>query len=165
MVEFDESGMSFAFEEDNIFYIEKSALYRRLNGKGVACVECIVLQNDKICFLEAKKSIPISRNDEIDIFWSQIRKKNIDSVLLLNRCIIENDIDEIGNSLKDVFCGKHSTIFVLVINGINIDMCQAFSAKFKKWIKDLQAIYGAEVVVLNEELAKKSGMIKSVINS
>ena len=56
MVTFEESGMTFSFDENDIFYIEKSERFNKIEG-AKPC-ECVVQHNGKVCLIEAKISSP-----------------------------------------------------------------------------------------------------------
>ncbi len=60
-----ESGMRFGpFDEEDIFLIEKSQLYKSL-GENIKAIEFVLCQQkNAICFIEAKSSSPKPYNNE-----------------------------------------------------------------------------------------------------
>lgn len=160
MMEVIESNMTFRFRDDATYHIEKSSEYEKVKSKGVSCVEFITLHRNYICFIEAKSSISKEENETQQEFWNDIRKKDVDSLLLLSDCIIHGRMENVGESLQIAFCERDAKIkFILIFNGFTTDVCQALNVKYRKCIADLQAVYKAEVIVLNETLARKQHLI------
>lgn len=60
-----ESGMTFIIKnEDNLFYIEKSQLYKGLSTNSIKIAEFLYI-DDKTCYIiEAKSSSPNPNNSE-----------------------------------------------------------------------------------------------------
>ena len=80
--EIRESGMVFAFPEDDLFWIEQCPTVRAI-GEGVKVVEMIVRQNNVLVFIEAKQSSPRPDNQQpFDIFIEEIYEKFRNSLLL-----------------------------------------------------------------------------------
>ncbi len=160
MVEFCESGMNFSFDEKKTYHIEKSELYEKIKGKGVACVECIVLHKKYMCFIEAKSSVPVTKDSDKEKFWNQIRKKDVDSFLMFSRQVLEEKSLDIGEELRKAYFNKPSIRFVLIINGRTLEECQALTFYYRKKLSDISAIYNAEVVVMNEVMATKQSLVE-----
>lgn len=160
MMEVIESNMTFRFRDDATYHIEKSSEYEKVKSKGVSCVELITLHRNCICFIEAKSSISKEENESQQKFWNDIRKKDIDSLLMLSDCIIHGRLENVGEGLKTAFCDRDVKIkFVLIFDGLPIDVCQALNVKYRECVSDIQAIYKAEVIVLNDYLARKQRLI------
>lgn len=147
MMRFEESGMTFEFDEDNCFRIEDEPLLATICSKNstqnlMPC-ECVTVIDDHHCFIEAKKSAPKGPNGNVsDLmlngekmpstwiaynnyqrFLRDISKKFIDSYSLL-RSIVENrhgkaKRDSLPLFSKDLRFDKIR--FVLVINLVNVD--------------------------------------------
>ena len=160
MIEFDESGMKFAFPDETTFHIETSEHYSKVNGKGVQSVECITLKNGRVLVIEAKKSVPKSKEPEIELFWQNIRRKNVDSLMIIFREIWWAETTEIGSKLLSAINDKPKFVFVLVVNGLSKDVCNGLTEIYRKKIRDVLGIFCAEAIVINEEQAAKRGIIK-----
>ena len=161
MIEFDESGMKFVFPEETTFHIEASELYTRINGKGVQSVECITLKNGHVLVIEAKQSVPKSYETEVEQFWQSIRRKNVDSLLVVSRKIWWKETAEIGNTLLAAINDRPKFVFMLVMKGLSVDVCNGLSEVYRAKIRDVLRIYNAEAIVINEEQAAKRGIIKT----
>ena len=167
-----ESGMEFGgFETSELFHIEKSQIYKKFAG-GIKTVEFILKYNENcIFFLEAKESCPNAdnrmeseeKNRKFEEYYSSITNKFIDSLqvylaAILGRC---EDASEIGSKLKGIKSLKGVELkFVLVIkNAVDMEWLAGPTAELNNRLLKIIKIWGAKVVVLNEELAIKYKLI------
>lgn len=168
-----ESEMNFGnFDESNLFYIEDSQIYKRL-GSGIKTVE-FILKNDRnsIIFLEAKKSCPNAanrdiskdKNEKFEEYYSSITEKFIISFQIYLSVIMarqQDDSLEVGdalritNNLKDV-----GIKFILVVkNASDSAWLAGPKAELDNRLVKIRKIWGINVLVLNEELARKYNLI------
>jgi hypothetical protein len=167
-----ESGMDFGkFDEDNLFYVEKSDLYKSL-GLGIKTVEFVTLQGkDNIIFVEAKTGCPNPANkgkggedaERFNSFYDDIADKFVDSLQVYMAGVMENytDTDEIGNSLKNIkpLKSKHLK-FVLVITSDEIleDWLRGPKLELEERLKKAKKIWDVNIVVLNRKMAIEYGI-------
>ena len=150
-----ESEMNFGkFDEENLFHIEDSKIYKDL-GDGIKTVEFILKYSENsILFLEAKKSCPNAANrresekkeQKFEEYYSSITEKFIASLQIYLAAIMEmySDTSEVGAELRTV-----------VKNAKDITWLAGPLAELKARLLQVRKIWGVEVAVLNEELARE----------
>ncbi len=164
-----ESEMNFGeFSEENLFHIEDSKIYKDL-GSGIKTVEFILKwKKNEILFLEAKTTCPNSANknesmektQKFEEYYSEITEKFIDSLQVYLAAVMGRyqDLAEIGAELRSVDSMKEIRLkFILVVkNAKDITWLVGPLAELKARLLQVRKIWGVEVVVLNEELAKEN---------
>lgn len=167
-----ESEMNFGkFNEEDLFHIENSKIYKDL-GSGIKTVEFILKYNENsIVFLEAKKSCPNAANrDEseekerkFEEYYSSITEKFMASLQIYLAVIMDKyqDTSEVGADLRSVKSMKEIQLkFILVIkNAEDITWLAGPLAELKARLLQVRKIWGVEVAVLNEKIAKERGLI------
>ncbi|RHP44002.1 hypothetical protein [Clostridium sp. AF32-12BH] len=167
-----ESEMNFGkFDEAELFHIENSKIYKEL-GSGIKTVE-FILQYDKnnILFLEAKKSCPNAANrhesskkeEKFEEYYASITEKFVASLQIYLAAILDKfqDTSEVGEKLRSVGSLKNLQLkFVLVVkNAEDITWLAGPMAELKARLLQIRKIWGVEIAVLNEELAKEYKLI------
>lgn len=164
-----ESEMNFGkFDEENLFHIEDSKIYKDL-GSGIKTVEFILKwKKNEILFLEAKTTYPNSANknesmekiQKFEEYYSEITEKFIDSLQVYLAAVMGRyqDLAEIGAELRSVDSMKEIRLkFILVVkNAKDITWLAGPLAELKARLLQVRKIWGVEVAVLNEELAKEN---------
>lgn len=164
-----ESEMDFGkFDEENLFHIEDSKIYKDL-GSGIKTVEFILKwKKNEILFLEAKTTCPNSANknesmektQKFEEYYSEITEKFIDSLQVYLAAVMGRyqDLAEIGAELRSVDSMKEIRLkFILVVkNAKDITWLAGPLAELKARLLQVRKIWGVEVAVLNEELAKEN---------
>lgn len=166
-----ESDMEFGkYCEEDLFHIERSNILSAL-GEGIKTVEFVLKKNDNmLMFVEAKKSCPNPQNKEesgekakkFEKFFSDITDKFYDSfqVYLASLLGRYDEIDEVGSSIREVEDFKKFEVrFVLVVKTAHLDWLAAPKAILEERLFALRKIWNIKVLVLNEEMAVKYGMI------
>lgn len=163
-----ESEMNFGeFDEENLFHIEDSKIYKDL-GTGIKTVEFILkYDRNSILFLEAKKTCPNAANryeseekqQKFEEYYSSITEKFIASLQIYLAAIMEKypDTSEVGAELRAVDSMKEIRLkFILVVkNAEDIAWLAGPLAELKARLLQVRKIWGVEVTVLNEELARE----------
>ncbi|MDY5956455.1 MAG: hypothetical protein SPJ22_04835 [Frisingicoccus sp.] len=163
-----ESEMDFGkFDEADLFHIENSKIYKNL-GSGIKTVEFVLKYDENsIVFLEAKKSCPNTANrhesvekaQKFEEYYSSITEKFVASFQIYLAAILNKyqDISEIGDKLQSVDSMKDIQLkFILVIKNVeDITWLAGPLAELKARLLQLRKIWGVEVAVLNEELARE----------
>lgn len=163
-----ESEMNFGkFDEENLFHIEDSKIYKDL-GDGIKTVEFILKwKKNEILFLEAKTTCPNSANknesmektQKFEEYYSEITEKFIDSLQVYLAAVMGRyqDLTEIGAELRSVDSMKEIQLkFILVVkNAKDITWLAGPLAELKARLLQVRKIWGVEVAVLNEELARE----------
>lgn len=155
------------FDEEALFHIEDSKIYKDL-GDGIRTVEFILrYSKNSILFLEAKKSCPNATNrhkseekeQKFEEYYSSITEKFVASLQIYLAAIMEkySDTSEVGTELRSVDSMKKIRLkFILVVkNAKDITWLAGPLAELKARLLQVRKIWGIEVVVLNEELARK----------
>lgn len=167
-----ESEMKFGqYDIEDLFYIEKSKLYKEL-GTDLKTVEFILRnKEDSIIFLEAKKSCPNEANknetqekaDSFEKYYSSITEKFMDSfqiylALLLKRY---SDTSEVGENLCNIKNLNNIELkFVLVIKTAkDLAWLAGPKAILENRLMKYKKIWKIEIAVLNQELARKYNLI------
>lgn len=172
MLEFQESGMEFSFDEKDTFLIEKNNIYvHKLEAYGVKVVECVNFNSNRkaIRFIEAKSSAPqIKNKDDFKKFLVDIKIKFIHSTMLLDSMLLgkwTDSLDEmlIGSRLSDAYKKNVRQIYMLIVNGYPARDLPILSDIFKNEMRPILKIHHAEMVVLNEEKALERKIITSYI--
>lgn len=163
-----ESEMNFGkFDEENLFHIEDSKIYKDL-GDGIKTVEFILKwKKNEILFMEAKKTCPNAANryeskekqQKFEEYYSEITEKFIDSLQVYLAAVMGRyqDLSEIGTELRTVDSMKEIQLkFILVVkNAEDITWLAGPLAELKARLLQVRKIWGVEVAVLNEELARE----------
>lgn len=165
MVTFEESGMTFSFEENDIFYIEKSVRFNRIED-AKPC-ECIVLHDDKVCLIEAKSSTPHPQNaEQFMTFVGEIAQKFADSYTYYNATHQKRQQpDMLSQNLQSVPLGGQSYEFCLIINGHQREWLPPVLDKLKVMMKKSLKLWGFDdacVKVVNEQGALSKGLIVKI---
>lgn len=155
------------FDEENLFHIEDSKIYKDL-GDGIKTVEFILKwKKNEILFLEAKTTCPNSANknesmektQKFEEYYSEITEKFIDSLQVYLAAVMGRyqDLTEIGAELRSVDSMKEIQLkFILVVkNAKDITWLAGPLAELKARLLQVRKIWGVEVAVLNEELARE----------
>ena len=155
------------FDEADLFHIENSKIYKNL-GSGIKTVEFVLKYDENsIVFLEAKKSCPNTANrhesvekaQKFEEYYSSITEKFVASFQIYLAAILNKyqDISEIGDKLQSVDSMKDIQLkFILVIKNVeDITWLAGPLAELKARLLQLRKIWGVEVAVLNEELARE----------
>lgn len=168
MVQINESNMIFGdFEEDKIFKIEKSKLHNKI-GSGIKVVEFILLRNEnELDFIEAKSSSPRPTRQNIirfNEFIKEISDKFIHSFNLFYSAILKRNKDyaEINDNFFQLDNSKVKLKFILVIKGHEIEWLLPISDALKRYLSYQNTIWKSEVIVMNDKIANKYNLIKSV---
>lgn len=156
------------FDEENLFHIEDSKIYKDL-GSGIKTVEFILKwKKNEILFLEAKTTCPNSANknesmkktQKFEEYYSEITEKFMDSLQVYLAAVMGRypDLAEIGAELRSVDSMKEIRLkFILVVkNAKDITWLAGPLAELKARLLQVRKIWGIEVAVLNEELAKEN---------
>lgn len=164
-----ESDIRFGeFDTDRLFEIEKACRNNKI-GKGIKTVELIYLTERELIFLEAKSSCPnpanreesAEKNQKYEEFFSDVSEKYIDSINLFFASVLgRHDFSaQVGKELlertefKDV-----RFIFMLVVSGADESWLSGQRAELEARLFHWRKIWKADVVVLNDTLARKKGL-------
>lgn len=170
-----ESEMNFGdFDDDSLFYIERSNLYQKL-GPDFKTVKLVIKDvKHGIIFLEAKKSCPNKVNcnksseskTKFEEYYSSVAEKFITSFQIYLAAILgvhENNM-EIGEKLRI----KNSSLkdmelkFVLVIkDAADEEWLAGPRQELNSRLRQIQKIWKIKVLVLNESLAQKYHLVCS----
>jgi len=161
-----ESGMMFGdYEPSNCFRIEKTKLYKKLNGKGYSSVEFILHKPDEkqLLFIEAKSSLPaIDSVDKYDEQIAGIANDFRDSFQLA--CGIwfgqhNGKVDMPENALHFFSYGTQ-VVFVLVIKNRTGKLTSIAEEIKQKLLKEYR-LWQFKVLVLNENDARTHNLVVS----
>lgn len=166
MIQINESNMIFGyFEEDRVFQIENSKLHKNI-GNGIKVVEFILLSKEnELSFIEAKSSSPKPVKDNIirfNEFINEISDKFIHSFNLYYSAILQRckECEELNPSFMNLDNSQINFKFILVIKGHRTEWLMPLSDALKESMAYHNTIWKSQVVVFNDELAKKYKLIK-----
>jgi hypothetical protein len=160
----EESGMTFSFNENDLFHIEKCATFSAMS-QGVKIVEFIVNQSERLVFIEAKKSSPKPDKDNVDfdIFITEIYEKFQNSLLLyiglmLSRPFSTQSIIPKNHSINQL---KHAKIqFYLIINGHKDEWLPPIDEALNLRLKAVKKCFAiSSIKVLNDKMALNYNLI------
>ena len=166
MVTFEESNMSFSFEDADAFHIEEQELYKKIIGAKTC--ECIVLFNEKVMLIEAKSSFPQPQkngddNSDFKNFAESIACKFSDSLVYYTATYLKRHLpDTLPVNLQAIPLSKHDYEFCLIIFGHKKDWLPPVLDQMKKSMKKMLKLWGikdSSVKVINEHMALSKGMI------
>lgn len=159
------------FDEANLFHIEESKVYKTL-GNGIKTVEFVLKYNENsIAFVEAKKSCPNAANrsesevkeQKFEEYYASVTEKFIASLQIYLACVLDKyeDVSEVGaellnmKSLRDI----QLKCILVIKNTEDITWLAGPLAELKARLLQMRKIWGIEVAVLNEELARQYQLI------
>ena len=159
----EESGMRFIAE--NVFPIEKSALYKNMDS-GIKSVEFIRIRENELIFVEAKASVANpNTNDPNNLtkFNSEIMDicdKFVHSLSLFASVkmeVAQENLPEAFNTNE-----RKSIVFVLVIKNHDKKWCAPVKNKLVQSLpKYLKAIWKPAVFVINQQMAVRKNLAVS----
>ena len=172
LITIPESGMIFGpFAQDQVFHIEKSKIYtgRGIRDNGVQTVEFILKRTGKrisLAFVEAKSSFakpdtesgkPFQR-DIHEISEKFLHSLHLYCSALMGRHGQNHDLPE---SFQTLDHSQASIKLVLVIRGHTADGLDPIKTKLEQTLRAYRAIWKLEIVVMNDKMAAKRGLIRS----
>lgn len=164
MVTFVESGMTFSFDEEDLFHIEKSERFNKIIGAKTC--ECVVLHNGKVALIEAKSSSPQPQNvDSFQAFVGEITEKFSDSYTYY--CAAHQkrqQSDTVPQNLQVMPLALQDYEFYLIIKGHRREWLPPVHDKLKVTMKKALKLWGFDdacVKVVNEQGAISKGLIVS----
>lgn len=160
-LQISESGVLFGdFEEDKVFQIESSKAVAEL-GEGISKVEFVLVQDEKILFLEAKSSMPRDTTE----FFEEIKQKMLHSLVVWFASVagrhkaIKN---ELVASLQGAYTLKKPISLILVVPKMPSAYCSPATDKFRKLLtieRKLWNIKDTDIRVVNTAQANKMGLV------
>lgn len=173
MITINESDMEFGtFQKEKVFRMEDSRLQHSF-GEGVKTVEFVLLKDrDKLLFVEAKKSCPNRDNryenkgktEKFEGYFSDISDKFVDSLQMMLNIFLDRrtvNLDEVGSHITDekIYSILKFRFVLVVKNAVDIAWLagpkEELEARLLRWKK----LWNIEVIVLNEELAVRYGIV------
>ncbi len=173
MITINESDMEFGtFQKEKVFRMEDSRLQHSF-GEGVKTVEFVLLKDrDKLLFVEAKKSCPNRDNryenkgktEKFEEYFSDISDKFVDSLQMMLNIFLDRrtvNLDEVGSHITDekIYSILKFRFVLVVKNAVDIAWLagpkEELEARLLRWKK----LWNIEVIVLNEELAVRYGIV------
>ena len=168
-----ESGVVFGpYDEKDLFYIEKSKLFGSL-GTGLKTVEFVRRTKTGVLFVEAKTNVPNPENkdsseekrEKFEEFYTDVPDKFVDSLGIYTAAILKRygDTSEIGENLSLVDLKDKKLTFALVVTNpaAQIEWLAPIKAELEERLRRWMKIWDIDVVVLNQDLAKRWGLIQN----
>lgn len=164
-MEFVESYMKFDFDDECFYRIEKSSVLS--NTEYVKPCEFIILQDGKLCFIEAKSSSPTPKSKEnFDNFIGEIVQKFEDSILLYNAVKMkrhgEEASSEIPLNLNTVDENIRYRLY-LVIHGHEREWMTPIQDELRNRLRHILKVWNIkdiDVQAINHDDAYDKGLIK-----
>jgi hypothetical protein len=173
MINIDESGLTFGpYDSERVFRIEKSPTITAM--QGIKTCEFLLLcdlphpgQSQSLNLIEAKSSIPNPNQsaEKYALFFSELFEK-FDNSLVLGLLGSLGRFDEIHTAIPDAFKNIYwpslKLKLILVIPTAPITALAPLSDKLRSYFTRQQSswkIHPLDIVVLNEQLARKHRLI------
>ncbi len=166
---YDESGMKLGeYQKNNVFHIEKCNQYtEKIRQLGIKTCEIVLLQKEKLCFVEAKTTCPNQltaesteeKRDKYNKYIQDIVDKMRHSLNLYANILMERYSQEgLSEQMRNV---KEREIYlVLIVKNAESAWLDPFRDKFRKELSKEMIIWNiSEFFVLNEEQARKKHFI------
>lgn len=160
MVSIVESGMNFGpFLQEDVFYIEKSSLYKNIGDK-VQIAEFVLKKNGALIFIEAKSSVPNPTGinpERFPEYIDEISAKLHNSLELLFSAKLNIAQDEEGEAQYFISNGdieKMKIVFRLVIKNADKEWLLNIQNALQDRLIAAMNIWNIDVSVLNEEMAR-----------
>jgi hypothetical protein len=160
-----ESGLLFGdYDDGNVFPMEKSQIYKDLEGCSKTVEFVLRLTAGKIYFVEAKSSSPKpgSEND-FNVFINEISRKIEHSLDIFFALVVKRIKDVKGEFSRSFQKTDYSGIEVaalLVINGHKTEWLPPIKDALMSKLKRIIKTWNIQVIVLNHELAEDYCLIK-----
>ena len=163
---FEESNMTFSFEEKDVFRIEKSPRFNLITGANPC--ECIALFQDKVVLIEAKSSSPRPETNDMKLsalenYANRIAVKFSDSLTYYTATYLKHQLpDLLPPNIQAVPLAKQEYEFCLIIYGHRKSWLPPVLDQLKKSMKKTLKLWGlsdASVKVMNEQIALSRGLI------
>lgn len=161
--EFEESGMTFSFPEENVFLIEKARLIEK--AEGFSACECVALLNEEdVAFIEAKNSIPKSADakEQVDIFVDKIQRKFADTLTVFHAILLRHNAEEVPERLQEPKVTSLNYKLFLIVNGAEHQQCAMLCNVLRNKLRGLRKVWRIEdrwIKVVNDRMARDMGLI------
>jgi len=164
-----ESEMQFGdYRREQIFYIETSRQYtEKLRNKGIKSCEFILLKENKLYFVEAKKSCPKQITAEMEEEKRKKYKQYIKgivlkmkhSLMLYSNIVLQRySMDGVPEALRDL--SKADVRLILIVKNAEKKWLAPFQDVLNKEMKDEMLIWKIpSFIVINEETARRKHFI------
>ena len=159
----EESNMSFILDDDCTIFIEDNVKDSKI--EKVKTVEFIYKKENKVSFVEAKTSFSkVTNKDDFNKNIEDIIEKYISSLSLFHSALLGrfSNLENLAQYNK-VHCKEYEYILFLIIKNHKKEWLPHVLNKLKQSLKPLLEIWNikdANVKVLNEEGARKQGLIE-----
>lgn len=169
MITITESNMVFGpFWESQVYQIEQSQLYRR-TGSRVRSVEFLKRnQRGDLWFVEAKSSSACAEGEapeKFDTFIRKVAEKFLHALNLYFSAVTgrrEGSSDLPASFRLETYDGTGIT-FCLVIQGHQEEWLPPIRGALERELAPFLRIWKCNVIVLNDALAKKKGLVSQVL--
>lgn len=167
MVIIQESGMKFGeYEDEQVFQLEKSSQYsQKLRMNGVKSCEFILRKDNKLYFVEAKKSCPRKitadsskeKTEKYKEYIRDIKLKMRHSLMLYANILLERyETDNIPKPLREKNLSDMEIRLVLVVKDAEKEWLIPFQDVFRNALQDELKIWKIPgVIIINEATARK----------
>lgn len=167
----DESDMHFGnYNEEDVFYIEKSSQYQnKLRSNGIKSCEFILNKSNKLYFVEAKTSCPnqIEANSPTDKienynkYIAEITDKMRHSLALYANILLKrHDTVDVPNNLLEADLSAKQIQLVLVVKNAKKKWLPPLKDKLNSELKHEAMIWKfADFYVINEDQARSNHFV------
>ncbi len=165
MSQYTESGMTFEYDADYVFLPEQSLTYQELvKSNSIKACDFVLCKKNKLLFIEAKTTAPRNDKDFQDIYFKFIHTLLLYLGIKFGRPFKVQTT--LPTNLSAIDIGKVEIIPVLIVRDHKKDDLSELTDSIRKEIKGIEGSKGIrkaycldDVIVLNEELARKQGFI------
>lgn len=174
-LDFVESGMHFRYEKNRTYLIEKTTLYNTLRNKRIKTVECVVIKEKYLFFIEAKTTAPNPQGEKglerFNAFIEEIFSKFIHSLQLCYATAANIQTEDTGDPYKqskEFLAGLHNgpcIRFLLIIKNSRPEWNSQIQDMLQMKLNSQQlnticnTIWKSTIIVMNETQAKARKLI------
>jgi len=167
MVNIVESGMEFGpFEDGDVFYIEKSKIYQKIQQNMQMAEFVVTMRNNSIWIVEAKSSSPNPRNKESEVsfdeYITEISNKLLNALTLTVSVVLnrhDNGTDEILPNVRKGIVGGHAIKLCLIIKGHNEEWLIPIQDALNQQLYLNKKIWKFDIAVMNDNIARTQKLI------
>lgn len=165
-----ESEMTFGpYDENHVFRIEESPQYKAINKDGVRCCEFLLMRDEKILFVEAKKSCPNHSTREYSEhnsmkysdYISEITEKMRHSLELYASVLLNRQSrNGVSKDMLKTDLSDHELMLILVVKTAEKEWLSPYVDVFKEKLRPEMQIWNIKsFLIINEETARSKGLV------
>ena len=167
MIRITESGILFVHPKEDLLHIEDTAFYKKNSKKNLQMIEFFLLKHQpkrQLCLIEVKSSSPQDSKELKQWIEEEIKNKFLNALLLFFSTKLGKHKDlfeEWPSQFQTLDVAPLELLLILIIKGHDPQWLPPIQDALTKAYKGLAFTAGFSVLVLNEKLADKKGLLEA----